>query len=123
MWSSSPTSRIHAGQPVFSGFAASEVFAVDRHVRTPYMENYNLNLERQISNRAVLQVGYVGSAGRKLFRYRDINQPTSATIAAQTSICDGCVPRPFPSFFYINQIESAANSNYNSLQASLRLRG
>ncbi|HEV2494454.1 MAG TPA: TonB-dependent receptor [Terriglobia bacterium] len=137
LFSFSPTSQIQAGQPVFSGFAATDVFAVDRHVRTPYMENYNLNLEQQISNRAVLQVGYVGSIGRKLFRYRDINQPTPATIAAQTSICDGCVPRPFnngpfppspPSpagttFFYVNQIETTANSSYNSLQTSLRIRG
>lgn len=137
LFSFSPTGQIQAGQPVFSGFAATDVFAVDRHVRTPYMENYNFNLEQELSNRAVLQVGYVGSIGRKLFRYRDINQPTPATIAAQTSICDGCVPRPFnngpfppspPSpagttFFYVNQIETAANSSYNSLQASLRIRG
>ena len=139
LFSFSPTGQIQAGQPVFSGFAATDVFAVDRHVRTPYMQNYNLNLERQISNRAVLQVGYVGSVGRKLFRYRDINQPTQAMINSYDPVAAGgcCAPRPFdngpfapspPSpagttFFYVNQIETSANSSYNSLQASLRLRG
>jgi hypothetical protein len=138
-FSSAVTPQIVAGQPVFaaSGFSATDVFAVDRHIRTPYMENYNLNLQQQLSDRVVLQLGYVGSQGHKLFRYRDINQPTEATIAAQTSICDGCVPRPFdngpfppspPSpagttFFYVNHFESSANSDYNALQAQVRLRG
>ena len=114
---------LNKNTPVFpqSSFSASDVFAVDQHIRTPYMENYNLNLEHQFSNNIALQVGYVGSGGHKLFRYRDINQPTEATIAAQTSICDGCVPRPFPQFFYINYFESSANSNYNALQTSLKI--
>lgn len=105
-----------------SSFGASDIFSVDQHIRTPYMENYNLNFQQQFSNNLVLQVGYVGSEGHKLFRYRDINQPSEATIAAQTSICDGCVPRPFPAYFYINYFESSANSNYNALQTSLRIR-
>jgi len=128
---------LSANQPVFpqSGFAATDVFAVDQHIRTPYMENYNLNVQQQITSNVVLQVGYVGSEGHRLFRYRDINQPTEATIAAQTSICDGCVPRPFDSgpfppsppsppgtqFFYVNYFESSANSNYNALQTQLRI--
>ncbi len=132
------TGQIVSGQPVFSasGFSATDVFAVDRHIRTPYMENYNFNIQHQFSDKMVLEVGYVGSEGHRLFRYRDINQPTHATIAAQTSICDGCVPRPFdngpfapspPSpagttFFYVNNFESSANSSYNALQTSFRIR-
>ncbi len=131
-----PTSQIQSGQPVFaqSGFSASDVFAVDRHARTPYMENYNFNIQQQIADLAVFQVGYVGSAGRKLFRYRDINQPTPAMIAGyDPELAAGCcAPRPFDNgpfpplgggtFFYVNYIETTALSNYNSLQASLRLR-
>ncbi len=82
-FSFSPVGQIQSGQPVFpaSSFAASDVFAVDRHARTPYMENYNLNVQHEFTNFAVWQVGYVGSAGRKLFRYRDINQPTPQLVA------------------------------------------
>jgi hypothetical protein len=58
----------------------------------------------------VLQAGYVGSAGRSLFRYRDLNQ----TI--------GGGPLPYPAFVYINQFESTATSDYNSLQTMLKLR-
>jgi hypothetical protein len=83
---------------------------VDQHIRTPYVQNYNFNVQQQLLSGAVLQVSYVGSAGRKLFRFRDLNQSV------------GGGPLPYPDFVYINQFESTATSNYNGLQASLRLR-
>ena len=130
---------LSANQPVFpqSTFAATDVFAVDQHIRTPYMENYNLNVQQQIADGVVLQVGYVGSEGHKLFRYRDINQPTQAMINSHDPQATGgcCAARPFdngpfppspPSpagttLFYVNNFESSANSNYNSLQTQLRI--
>src|SRR5262249_401885 len=66
---------------------------------------------QQFGPRAALQLGYVGSSGRKLFRYRDINQSDPLTGNF-----------PFPDFGYVNQFESTANSNYNSLQAALNFR-
>ena len=96
---------------VFTGYSASDVFTVDQRLRTPYVQNYNLNVQHELARGVALQIGYVGSAGRKLFRYRDINQVRP----------DGTVA--FPAFVYVNQFESTANSNYNSLQTSLRLAG
>ena len=96
--------------PVFSNFGATDVFTVDQHIRTPYIQNYNLNIQQQLASGIVLQIGYIGSAGRKLFRYRDVNQSV------------GGGPVPYPDFVYINQFESTANSNYNALQTTLRLR-
>lgn len=57
-------------------------FSFDRNIRTPYMENYNLNFQQQISRNVSLQVGYVGSQGHRLLRFFDINQPSQATITA-----------------------------------------
>jgi hypothetical protein len=144
---------IASGVPVFAApgeTATGDLFTVDRNIRTPYMENYNLNIQEQLASKVVLQVGYVGSVGRKLFRFRDINQPGQAAITAfDTSFAQasnntfngapcfpaggpGCidsggVPRVFANnpveAFYINQEESTASSNYNSLQASLRVNG
>ena len=50
------------------------LFAVDLNLRTPYIQNYSLNVQQEIRAGMVVQVGYVGSQGRKLFRLRDINQ-------------------------------------------------
>ncbi len=109
-FSFSPVAQLAPGAPVFEGFSASDVFTVDPDLRTPRIQNFNLNLQRALGPRAAVQLGYVGSRGSRLFRYRDINQLDPRTGAA-----------PFPDFVYINQFESTAKSNYNSLQASLRL--
>jgi hypothetical protein len=113
--------------PVFPNVAPlSDAFGVDSHVRTPYMQNFNLNLQQELSKRVVLQIAYVGSNGHKLLRFRDINQPSQAQITAADLGCgcilDGEVPRRLTdAFFYINYEESSANSNYNALQTSLRV--
>ncbi|HKI11827.1 MAG TPA: TonB-dependent receptor, partial [Candidatus Acidoferrum sp.] len=37
-------------QPIFTSFAPmADAFGVDPHIRTPYMENYNLNLQQQLT--------------------------------------------------------------------------
>ena len=38
-----------------------------RNIKTPYMENYNLNVQQQISSKTMVQIGYVGSQGHRLF--------------------------------------------------------
>src|SRR5258708_23884657 len=63
---------ITPGVPVYQATTGCafecDVFAFDRNIKTPYMENYNLNLQQQISSKAVLQVSYVGSQGHRLWR-------------------------------------------------------
>jgi outer membrane receptor protein involved in Fe transport len=123
-------------QPAYTGYAAEgDFFSVDPHLRTPYVQNFNLNLQQQIGSKAVVQIGYVGSKGTKLFQFLDINQPTQAQITAADLACvpdipagDYCpsgygVPRTFSNLFYINQEKSSASSIYHSLQASLRTSG
>ena len=92
-------SSLAAGVPVYGDETACnfecDVFAFDRHIRTPYMENYNLNIQQQLGSKAVLQVGYVGSQGHHLWRFFDINQPSAATVnACDLGLLDpatGCV--------------------------------
>jgi hypothetical protein len=104
--------QIVSGQPVFTDFGATNLFAADQHLRTPRMLNYNLNLQRQAGKNIVFQVGYVGSEGHHLFRFRDINQTLSRVVS----------DLPYPEYGYINYLETSANSVYNSLQAQLRIR-
>ncbi len=114
--------------PVFGGLSPmGDAFGVDQHMRTPYMENYNLNVQQQLGRKSTLMVSYVGSQGHKLLRFRDINQPTLSQIQQfdYTQAGDNCycVPRFFPGspFYYINYQEASANSIYNSLQTSWRI--
>ncbi len=148
-------SGIQPGQPVYgtSGCGIEvecDIFGVDQHIKTPYMENYNINIQQQLTNKTTLQVGYVGSQGHRLFRFYDLNQPTNAVVTAcdegtlvvpapgapcvPNSINDFGVPRPFSSPYgsyaftpegaiYVFQEKSTGKSNYNSLQVSFKVNG
>lgn len=112
--------------PVFSGFSANQVFSVDHNLTTPYIQNYNLNLEQQLGSSMILAVGYAGSSGRKLLRYRDINQANPLTgvrpfdsgpFTPAVGISPGGTP-----FSHVYQLESRASSTFNSVQARLSTR-
>jgi hypothetical protein len=122
LFSFSTVEQIEAGVPIFTDFLDSDVFAVDRNLRTPYIQNFNLNIQQELFRNVVLQVGYVGSQGRKLFRYRDINQPVNPAVSTARPFDNGPFAPSGGTFFYVNHLETTANSSYNALQASLTLR-
>ena len=89
-----------AGDPAGVG-----VYSVSKNFRTPYFFNYNLQVEKGLGNAGVLQVGYVGSEGRKLNLVSNINQNGA-----------------FPNFGAILQLNTSGTSNYNALQVVFRGR-
>ena len=114
----SPTTNVFSGSTGLGDF-----FGTDKHIRTPYTQNFNLNLQQQFG-KAVVEVGYVGARGTKLFRFVDLNQPSQAQITAAdlaNGTSDYGVPRNYPTFFYLNMEQSGANSTYHALQTSLRV--
>ncbi len=50
---------------------------------SPYIFNYNANVQQQLFRDTVMQVSYVGSQGRRLYRVRDINQATPGPAATR----------------------------------------
>ena len=139
------------GSPVYAPATDCEyecdVFGFDRHIKTPYMENFNVNFQQQIAPKMVVQIAYVGSQGHHLWRFFDLNQPSAAAINT-ADLTYGCIydfggcsnpnapfaaARPFGGgfgppgntygAFYVLQENSSGNSNYNSLQASYRVNG
>jgi hypothetical protein len=140
------TGTVASNAPVYaSPTPLGDFFGVNPQIRTPYVQNFNLNLQHQLSNNAVVQIGYVGAKGTRLFRFRDINQPNQALITAtdlggcgagqtvpncptfgfdnsSAGLNAGFVGRT-GNFFFINQEESTASSIYHALQASLHVSG
>src|SRR6202041_1908755 len=87
--------NLGAGSVFAAPSPLGDFFGTNPNIRTPYVQNFNLNLQQQLGNRMVLQVAYVGSKGTKLFRFRDINQPTQAQITAgDLSQCTGTFTVP-----------------------------
>jgi hypothetical protein len=121
-------STIVSGQPIYSGYSSSSAFTVSQGIVTPRYVAYNLNLESQVTKKVAVQFGYVGSQGRHLFALRDLNQFDN--VAGSTYNCPGggtitygqqCFANSYP-YGYVNQVETSAISNYNSMQATLKLQ-
>ncbi|MGB8259722.1 MAG: carboxypeptidase regulatory-like domain-containing protein [Terracidiphilus sp.] len=134
-FASPAVTTITAGTPIFGGYTPSSVFTVDQSLVTPRYLSYNLNIESQVAKKVALQVGYVGSQGRHLYHFRDLNQFNN--VAGSTHRCGNgqsitygqqCFPTYSTGSFvniplyYINQIETSAASSYNSAQASLKVQ-
>jgi hypothetical protein len=92
--------------------------AIQRDLRTGYMQHWNLSIGREYSNHTLYEVAYVGSKGTKLLTARDINQPQPQILPPGLPF----VPRPDPRFDDIDLLESRGNSNYHALQARFQQR-
>ncbi|MBI3207601.1 MAG: TonB-dependent receptor [Candidatus Solibacter usitatus] len=89
-------------------------FGFQRNLRTPYVQQWNFNVQRALGGSRVVELGYVGSKGTKLQSARDANQPKPST--AQYNL------RPMPQYSDVTFLESRSNSIYHSLQARLQQR-
>ncbi len=90
------------------------VFSIDSNFRSAYNENYSINVEHSLTSSVFAQIGYVGSEGRRLLSLLDLNQASDQTLRPYYKL--------YPQYSNINQVESIGTSNYNALQAQLRLQ-
>lgn len=106
--------------------------------QTPYVQQFSLDLQRQITPTMILDVGYFGDHGTHLQGVVDINQVRPAAFL-QTSIgysqvagCQGFTSssceaplnqiRPYQGYTAINAVQTIFNQNYNGLQAKFTKR-
>jgi hypothetical protein len=68
------------------------VFGTAKNLRTPYVANWNLNIQHALTPNTMLQVAYVGNRGIKLYSNRDINQADGPTAASCILSQDGLGP-------------------------------
>src|SRR5665213_3153012 len=90
------------------------ILAVNPNLKTPYVTNWNLGIQHQLTTNLSLEVEYVGTHGSRLTGFRDINQTNNLGVAAYAT--------KFPYLGYINQESTDAYSNYHSLQMTLTKR-
>ncbi len=114
---------IQSGVNVFPpGLGSDSIFSIAKNFVPAHNLNLNFQIEQSISNKVVAQVGYVGSLGRHLLSILDINQAQPGVYATSA---EQNATRPyfssFPAYTFINEIQSIGNSNYNSLQATIRV--
>jgi hypothetical protein len=115
----------------FTQIAPIGLTIMDPNFATPYAQQYSLQLQYQLGNEWLADVGYVGSTGVKLLNRRDQN-PAIAGPGATTGNTDARriqnQDHPEADLYGgapladITSQLSDANSNYNSLQVSVTKR-
>ncbi len=120
---------LSAGGPVgslyksaaLSGLAPS---STNPNYRNAYIESFNLNLQQDLGFSTVLQVGYIGSEGRRLRVPLNINQYVSntgtSTVRPFVAVSSSSLIRPSAALGNITQINYASMSNYNALWVTAR---
>ena len=122
------------------------LLVVTPNMRLPYAQDWNLNIQRSLSQDLLLQIGYVGTTGIHLPRFIEGNP--AAFIPGADTTSAGCAPpnQPCPIsnennvnqrrlysgctlaspndcvYASVGEMASIANSAYNALEASLRKR-
>ena len=85
-------------------------FTVNPDFRDPYVQDWNLTVQRALTQTLGIQVAYVGSKATHLQQELNENQP-----AVVAGVFSPGTAAPFPNFTEIPEIASAGNSNYNAL--------
>jgi carboxypeptidase family protein/TonB-dependent receptor-like protein len=86
---------------------------------TPYLQQFGLGMQRQVTANTLLDVSYYGSKGAHLQTQNNINQPPPSTLATAALVN---ATRPFPAYGSIVQYQSSAASDYNALEVKVEKR-
>jgi hypothetical protein len=92
------------------------------HQRTPYFEQWNFTIQREVVKDLALQVSYVGTQGHHLVGF---NSPTQAKVFVPgIPNTPATIPlrSPFPGIGLADTSSTIFSSNYNGLQASITKR-
>ncbi|MBZ5500833.1 MAG: TonB-dependent receptor [Acidobacteriia bacterium] len=139
----SPTQAVNtAFGPTLAENTIAWYYAILQDVDTsPYVMQYNLNVQRELGKGTVLTVAYNGSSGNHLFYWIDANPPlafSDLSPAQQTAVAPtyagtgangtgarGTVTNPFvnmhknPNFGAVEAVKPEAHSSYHSLQVTV----
>jgi hypothetical protein len=85
----------------------------DPGLRTPYVEQANLSVQREIVRDTVLEIAYVGKFGHKLLYGNEYNPAVYRPGETQSNLNNY---RVYPGWGDIAIMETAANSSYHGLQ-------
>ncbi len=97
--------------PLVKGAALAPSTIISENFLNPYSLQFQLGVQRQLTNDLVLETGYVGTRGLKLNMVRDLNQVDRVTGV-----------RPIPALGQFRYYDGSERSRFESWQTSLRKR-
>lgn len=117
----SPCQPTFPAAPLNCAFANS-IRPVEFNLKNPYLNVYNLNVQRELPWETVLMIGYAGSRGVHLLRSNDVNIAVPQIRADGTPFFPAGSPRQNTAFSTIELKSSDGNSWYNAMIVEVRKR-
>ncbi|MFL6465944.1 MAG: carboxypeptidase regulatory-like domain-containing protein [Bryobacteraceae bacterium] len=119
-----------AGSPVFTGGNLLALNPFQRNMRTPYAEQYNFSIQRELPGKWTGEIGYAGSQGVRLLQSLQLNQANLASPAAPirglTANSSRNVPARVPVVGFsstgLNTVTANGHSSYNAFVSTLSRR-
>jgi hypothetical protein len=102
-----PINSIVGGFPMVS--------SVDLHIRTPYVQQWSFTIQREVAGNILLEAGYIGNKGTKLWTIGPANTPLPAAGPIQPR-------RPYPTFGSIELNDDNNTTVYHGLQTKVEKR-
>jgi hypothetical protein len=106
--------------------------AVNHNLKDAYVQQWNLNIQQQVTPTLGMMVGYFGSKGTHLRLVRNLNQrlfqltgsprPFSTLVSSQSVPCPVAPFTACPTLGNISELDDAGNSSYNALWATATKR-
>jgi hypothetical protein len=92
---------------------------VDIHLKTPYIYQYNLSIQRQLANGLMAELGYAGSSSHNLLTWVDQDPMVLGTTNRILNQSQGL---PSNTYGFMPTFAGLNNANYNGVLASLTKR-
>jgi Carboxypeptidase regulatory-like domain len=111
--------NISAGTPNSTGLQGN-ISAIDPNLKNPYVLQYSLGIQQELSRGILMETTYVGNVGHHLLRQPNVNTPPIAQVAAGLAAgTNANFYNPYKGFSQVNQNRSDSNTNYNALEVYL----
>jgi len=96
--------------------------AEDPNIRSSYLYQYNLGIQRRVGQNFSMEVDYQGSAGHKLGLFVDQNQPTVIVndLTKRGNQSPNVQVYPYPTFGSIGTGVDIGNSHYNGMVSTAK---
>ena len=119
-----PTLTTRNGFPGAGLGSFPSYFGLDFHSPTPYVQQWNAGLQREVARGILVDVSYIGSKGTHLGLFRRFNTPLHTETGEDLSPRPGDLQslRTFPDLGTIFQRQHIGNSSFQSLQIKAEKR-
>lgn len=108
--------------PSLSSGTGNSIRPVEWNLKNPYVQIWNLSLQRDIGYGVVVTAGYAGSRGIHLLRNADVNLTPAQRLADGTVFFPAATPRANTAFSTIELKKSDGKSWYNAGILEIRKR-